>query len=69
MEPTKHPRTVFLSLLKEIKPETVVWRTMSGNFTAQQMIQEIELGSDDAKQYMSDFFRLVRDLLGRREPE
>jgi hypothetical protein len=58
-------RDIFSSLLKEILPsDEVIFRGLNGvKFTAQQMIKEIEAGSQIGKDYCSDIMRISRDNL------
>lgn len=64
-------RTIKLSavvcdMLAEVAPLTIVWRTMSGNFTALQMHDLLEARSETALQWLSEFLRVFRDIFGVR---
>lgn len=64
-------RTIKLSavvcdMLTKIAPSTVVWRTMSGDFTAIQMRDLIEARNETGLQWLSDFLRVFRDIFGVR---
>lgn len=54
---------VFILLLKEVQPKTVLWKSMSGTFTAQDIINDLEVSGDIGRQYIEDFLRLTRDIL------
>lgn len=57
---------VFALLLKEVPPKTVLWKSMSGTFTAQDIINDLEVKGDIGHQYIEDFLRLTRDILQAR---
>lgn len=60
-------RDVLSTLLSEILPsETVVWRTTGGEYTAAELRQHIEAGTDVGQQYAMDLLRVARDLLMRK---
>jgi hypothetical protein len=61
-------RDLFANLVREVSPaETILWRTSAGcEFTAKELLIEIEKGSDLGLQYASDMLRLCRDLLARK---
>ena len=62
------PRKVFVNLLRELPPDKVVIRYMSaGPITASKMAILIEESHELGLQYISDFFRLARDMLAARE--
>lgn len=57
---------VFILLLKELPPKTVLWKSMSGNFTAQDIINDLEVSGDISHKYIEDFLHLTRDILQAR---
>jgi len=61
-------RDIFASLIRELIPsDTIIWRTSDGDeFTSQQLLKEIEEGSNMGKQYISDILRIARDMLARK---
>lgn len=59
-------KNVFILLLKETPPQTVLWKSMSGPFTAQDIINDLEVSGDIGRQYIEDFLRLTRDILQAR---
>ena len=61
-------RDVFAGLMREIMPaDTVMWRTATGDsFTAKELCQHIEQGTEIGQQYSSDVLRVVRDFLKRK---
>ena len=62
----KKLENVFILLLKELSPKTVLWKSMSGTFTAQDIINDLEVSGDIGHQYIEDFLRLTRDILQAR---
>lgn len=59
-------RAIFVQLLREVPPDTVVWRSMSGPFTAEKLIQDFLERGELGQQYAADFLRIARDLLTRK---
>lgn len=56
-------RVMFTDILKELSPDKVVWKTMSGNFTAQQLLDSFD---DLGQEFASSIFRVARDVLSRQ---
>lgn len=54
------------ALLLEVPPDKVIWKTLSGVFTAEQMLRKFEADSTDIKTWVSDVARTTRELLARR---
>jgi hypothetical protein len=56
---------IFAGLINEVVPaDTTIWKTSDGEtFTASQLRQEIDKGTDLGKQYASDVLRVSRDFL------
>lgn len=63
-------KKVSINLLKEVPATTVVWKSMSGNFTSQDIIDMLMSAEQDkvdsGTQYVLDWFRLSRDILQAR---
>lgn len=61
-------REVFAGLVREVVPATtILWRTSEGySFTAKQLLEEIENGSEIGRQYAADLLRVARDFLKRQ---
>lgn len=56
----------FITLLKELTPESVVYKTMSYSFTAQEMLKELESETSISKEWISSVLRISRDILIRQ---
>jgi hypothetical protein len=54
----------ILGLLAQINPGQVVWNTMSGPFTAQQMHELLLMRDHTALCWVSDHLRVMRDIFG-----
>src|SRR5277367_1694945 len=66
MENDKCLKDVGRTLLKEISGDVVVWRTLDRtSYSAAQMLDEIELGTETGKQWISDVLRVAIDVLRR----
>jgi hypothetical protein len=60
-------RDALAGLISEIVPsDTVVWRTTSGEYTAAELRQHIESGTEVGRRYAMDLLRISRDLLMRK---
>lgn len=61
-------RKIFANLIKEVLyTDTIIYRTMDGTqFTAKEMLSDVEEGGEIGKQYTSDILRVARDLLKRQ---
>lgn len=61
-------RDVLASLISEVSPsDAIIWRTLDGTtYTAQQVKDAVEEGSEIGRQYASDLLRISRDLLRRQ---
>lgn len=60
-------RDVIASLISEILPSnTIVWRTTSGEYTAAELRQHIESGTEVGRRYAMDLLRISRDYLMRK---
>jgi ferredoxin-fold anticodon binding domain-containing protein len=60
-------RKVFISLMREVPPDTVVLNTMSGNITAQSVIDDLmKDGNNEGTQFIADLLRVSRDLILRQ---
>lgn len=61
------PSDVLAGLLREVSPETIVWRTSGGNsFTSRELISEVERRTVLGREYASDLLRVARDLIVRK---
>lgn len=59
--------TVVRNLLQELVPGTIVWRTACGKtYRANDMLDELDKGSSEGKQYAADLLRVSRDFLARQ---
>lgn len=58
-------RDIFAGLISEVVPsDTIIWRTANGDlFTAAELRQHIEEGTEIGRQYSSDVLRVARDFL------
>jgi hypothetical protein len=61
-------RRIFANLIKEVvQSETVIYKTLDGKqFTAEQILENVEEGTEVGKQYTSDILRIARDFLKRQ---
>jgi len=61
-------RDIFASLIREIVPSaSIVWKTSKGDqLTAQELLRQIEEGTELGRQYISDVLRIARDMLSRK---
>jgi hypothetical protein len=61
-------RKIFANLIKEVLySDTIIYKTMDGTqFTAKEMLSNVEEGGEIGKQYTSDILRVARDLLKRQ---
>lgn len=55
-----------IEALRENPKDTVVWRLMSHYYTRDEMIAEIEDRTEIGKRYVSDVFRIARDMIARQ---
>lgn len=59
-------RKVFISLMREVAPDTVVLKTMSGDIIAQNVIDDLmKDGNNEGTQFIADLLRVSRDLMIR----
>lgn len=61
-------RTVFSNLLRELPANTVGWRTMNGEYSANELADRILHGDPIGFQYLTELLRLARDILAARAP-
>lgn len=59
-------RKVFANLLREIPGQTIGWKTLDGEFTAEQLGDLILKGDDLGLRYVTELLRLSRDILAAR---
>jgi len=60
-------RDVIAGLVSEIPSGVIVWRTASGDaYTAEELRQHIESGSEIGRRYATDLLRVCRDYLRRK---
>ncbi len=61
-------RRIFANLIKEVaESETILYKTLDGTqFTAEQILENVEEGTEIGKQYTSDILRVARDFLKRQ---
>jgi hypothetical protein len=66
--PGRHiSREIVANLLREVSPTEVVWRMSDGSvLTADQLVRELEAGTDLGRQYASDLLRVARDFIRRK---
>ena len=59
-------RKVFISLMREVPPDTVVLKTMSGDITAQSVIDDLMIdGQNEGSRFITDLLRVSRSLMIR----
>lgn len=60
-------KKIFINLIKEISnSETIMYKTLDGfEYSARQLVKEIENGTEVGKAYSSDILRIARDILKR----
>lgn len=64
--PTTADRVAVIAALKEVADgSSVMWRTMSSEYTAEQLIDSMNAGEEAGTQYAQDLLRIARDLLRR----
>ena len=56
----------FIILLKELTPESIVYKTMSYTLTAQEMLKELEGETSISKEWVSSVLSISRDMLIRQ---
>lgn len=59
-------RKVFANLLREIPADTIGWKTLSGEYTAEQLGDLVVQGDEVGLRYVSELLRLARDILAAR---
>ncbi len=60
-------RDALAGLISEVVPsDTVMWRTASGEYTARELRQHIESGTEIGRRYAMDLLRISRDFLMRK---
>jgi hypothetical protein len=61
-------RKLFANLIREVMPsQTVLYKTLDGRqFTAEQILENVQEGTNIGKQYASDILRVARDFLKRQ---
>lgn len=59
-------RKVFANLLREIPADTIGWKTLSGDYTAEQLGDLVLQGDEVGLRYVSELLRLARDILAAR---
>lgn len=59
-------RKVFANLLREVPANTIGWKTLSGEYTAEQLGDLILQGDELGLRYVSELLRLARDILAAR---
>ena len=59
-------RKLMASLVRECPPHLVIWHSSDGALTSEQMVKEIEDGTELGRQYAGDILRVCRDLLKRK---
>jgi hypothetical protein len=55
--------TMVVEMLKELPPLEPVWAIIGRRFTADEMINLIENGTDEGRQYVIDTMRVARDVI------
>lgn len=60
-------RDVFSTLLRELPGDAVAWRTLAGEtYSAAELARNIGEGTEIGKQYVTELFRVARDLTLRK---
>ncbi len=60
-------RDVLSGLISEVIPsDTIIWRTSTGEYTAAELRQHIESGTEIGRRYAIDLLRVSRDFLMRK---
>lgn len=59
-------RKVFANLLREVPGKTIGWKTLTGEYTAEQLGDLILKGDEVGLRYVTDLLRLARDILAAR---
>jgi 5S rRNA maturation endonuclease (ribonuclease M5) len=61
-------RRIFANLIKELMySNTIIYKTLDGRqFTAEQILENVEQDTEIAKEYTSDILRVARDFLKRQ---
>lgn len=59
-------RKVFANLLREIPGKTVGWKTLDGEYTAEQLGDLVLKGDELGLRYVTELLRLARDILAAR---
>jgi hypothetical protein len=61
-------RRIFANMIKEVvQSETILYKTLDGTqYTAEQILENVEEGTEIGKQYTSDILRVARDLIKRQ---
>jgi len=52
-----------VEMLKELPPKEPVWAIIGRRFTSDEMINLIENGADEGRQYVIDTLRVARDVI------
>lgn len=58
-------RSVMVQTITELPVGTIVWRTMSRNYTREDMILQVLNGSEVGQTYCSEVIRVSRDIILR----
>ena len=59
-------RKVFANLLREIPGKTIGWKTLAGEFTAEEIGDLVLKGDEVGLRYVTELLRLARDILAAR---
>jgi hypothetical protein len=59
-------RKVFANLLREIPGKTIGWKTLAGEFTAEELGDLVLKGDEVGLRYVTELLRLSRDILAAR---
>ncbi len=59
-------KNFVVSCLSELIDGSVAYKTISHAYTKEELINEVQQGTDVGKTYCSDLFRVSRDLIVRK---
>lgn len=62
----KRIRVFVAEYLQTLPSDQVVWKTMSGDLTSQDMIKSLQANEESALIWLSELLRVWRDVLARR---
>ena len=63
LDVSAHARDMFAPIFEALRPKDIVWKTMSGQTTAAQMLELVKGDHEDAVQFVQGRLYLARDIL------